>query len=80
MTKKISDANLHSLGWEFHADDGRWYWTGTNSGIQAQVAKNSSRISALEAGGGSGGGLWTDNGDGTITANYIAKATNFQTT
>jgi len=26
-----------------------------------------------------GASLWTDNGDGTITANYVAKATNFQT-
>ena len=36
-------------------------------------------INGEEVSAGGGGGLWTDNGDGTITANYIAKATNFQT-
>jgi hypothetical protein len=80
MTKRIPDSNLHSLGWEISATDGRWYWTGGDSGLSAKVASNTSRITVLEAGsGGGGGGLWTDNGDGTITFTGIAKASDFVT-
>ena len=43
------------------------------------ISGNSVRLDALEAGGGGGGDLWTDNGDGTITFSGVAKANNFQT-
>ncbi len=36
-------------------------------------------VNGVELGGG-GGGLWTDNGDGSISYSGVAKATNFQTT
>lgn len=70
MKANVKDADMHNLGWEFHADDGRWYWIGTDSGIQAQVSSNTSRISALEAGGGGGGdSFWTSTGPNEITYN-----------
>ena len=43
------------------------------------VSGNSGRLDALEAGGG-GGGLWTDNGDGTISYSGVAKASDFVAT
>ena len=38
------------------------------------ISDNSDRIDALESGGG-GGGLWTDNGDGSISYSGTVKAT-----
>jgi hypothetical protein len=54
-----------------------WGGSGGGSGyddteVRGLISSNTSRIVALEA--DSGGGLWTDNGDGSISYSGIAKA------
>ena len=74
--RAISDPTEHGWG---DAGDGKWTWGGSGGGsgyddteVRGLISSNTSRIDALEA--DSGSGLWTDNGDGSISYSGIAKA------
>ena len=82
MSKRIiSDPT--AAGWELDPSTGYWMRSGggyDDTEVRGLISDNSDRIDALEAGGGGsggGGGLWTDNGDGTISFSGVAKATDF---
>ena len=78
--RAISDPAV--AGWELNPDTGYWMWAASGGAsyddteVRGLISDNSDRIDALEAGGG-GGGLWTDNGDGTISYSGVAKASDF---
>lgn len=87
--RAIADPSQH--GWT--EVDGKWKWDVASGGggdsyddtevrgliatNASDISGNSGRIDALEAGGGGGSGLWTDNGDGTISYSGTAKAADF---
>ena len=87
MTERaIADPTEH--GW-VDAGGGKWVWGGTgydDTEIRGLIADNATAISGIDArvttleGDSGGGGLWTDNGDGTISFSGTAKAYDFVTT
>ena len=85
--RAISDPSQH--GWV--EVDGKWIWGGSGGGsgyddteVRGLIATNASAISGIDGRvttlEGAGGGLWTDNGDGSISYSGIAKATDMVAT
>lgn len=78
--RAIADPTEH--GW-VDAGGGKWVWGASGGGsyddteVRGLISDNSDRIDALEASGGGGSSLWTDNGDGTISYSGVAKASDF---